>query len=151
MSVYLFVPGILPKYAIWGEETTFNIIRIDTVAPIITPCKIPKNNTLNKADIATIKSARFVLNNRLNSCKSTNPLIATRIMEKNQLLNNLVNAQEEFDVIPGMKKLIPEKTKILVDIKWKLVERTVQKLPSIPDNFSTINLFRNGIKDKFFN
>ena len=102
-------------------------------------------NVANTDIMKAVGSAKNIENPITASIQRTQ--IATRIMEKNQLLNNLVNAQEEFDVIPGMKKLIPEKTKILVDIKGKLVERTVQKLPSIPDNFSTINLFRNGIKE----
>jgi len=78
--------------------------------------------------------------------------VATRVIEKNKLLNNFVKAQEKYNLFPGMKRLIPEKTKVLTRMRLKsgeikLVKRTVEKLPKISPGFDTINLFRNGIKE----
>jgi hypothetical protein len=53
--------------------------------------------------------------------------IATRVIEKNKILNNFVKAQEEYNLFPGMQKL------------------TSGAKPQT--NFDTINLFRNGIKE----
>ncbi len=53
--------------------------------------------------------------------------IATRVIEKNKILNNFVKAQEEYKLFPGMQKLA-----------------TGAKPQA---NFEAISLFRNGIKE----
>lgn len=53
--------------------------------------------------------------------------IATRVIEKNKILNNFVQAQEEYNLFPGMQKL------------------AIGAKPQT--NFDTINLFRNGVKE----
>ena len=53
--------------------------------------------------------------------------IATRVIEKNKILNNFVKAQEEYNLFPGMQKLAS-------GVKPQT-------------NFDTINLFRNGVKE----
>lgn len=53
--------------------------------------------------------------------------IATRVIEKNKILNNFVKAQEQYNLFPGMKQ-------IKAGVK-----------PQV--GFDTINLFRNGIKE----
>jgi len=53
--------------------------------------------------------------------------IATRVIEKNKILNNFVKAQEEYSLFPGMQK-------IASGVKPQT-------------NFDTINLFRNGVKE----
>ena len=53
--------------------------------------------------------------------------IATRTIEKNKLLNNLVGAQEKYNVFPGMKK--------------------VYQTTKAPSGFDVISLFKNGKKE----
>lgn len=53
--------------------------------------------------------------------------ITTRLIEKNKLLNNMVNVQEELSVIPGMVKLTEGAT------------------PS--KGFESISLYKNGVKE----
>ncbi len=53
--------------------------------------------------------------------------IATRVIEKNKILNNFVKAQEQYNLFPGMQKLASG--------------------AKPQTNFETINLFRNGNKE----
>jgi len=53
--------------------------------------------------------------------------IATRVIEKNKILNNFVKAQEDYNLFPGMQKLASG--------------------TKPQTNFDTINLFRNGVKE----
>jgi len=53
--------------------------------------------------------------------------IATRVIEKNKILNNFIKAQEEYNLFPEMKKLAS-------GVKPQ-------------SGFDTINLFRNGAKE----
>lgn len=56
-----------------------------------------------------------------------NTQVATRVIEKNKLMNNLVSVQEKYNLYPGMKKLAQG-----VDLA---------------DDFGKISLFRNGVKE----
>lgn len=75
--------------------------------------------------------------------------IATRVIEKNKLLNNLVRVFEENpELFPGVRKLepIPQKIKYITKT-GKIAERIQKVLPKIPSGFGKINLFRNGVKE----
>jgi len=58
-----------------------------------------------------------------------NARIAERVIQKNKLLNNLVTAQETYNIYPGMKQ--------------------IEKGVSVADDFGKINLFRDGIKESW--
>jgi len=74
--------------------------------------------------------------------------IATRVIEKNKILNNFVKAQERYNLFPGMSKLEPIKKTIKYTTETgKIATRTQDVLPQVKSEFDTINLFRNGVKE----
>ena len=81
---------------------------------------------VSKTDIMkAVGSARNIKNPLIATGQRTQ--IATRTIEKNNLLNNFVKVQEQHNLFPGMKQ-------ITTGVKS-------------PDGFGTINLFRGGAKE----
>jgi hypothetical protein len=68
--------------------------------------------------------------------------IATRVIEKNKILNNFVKAQEQYNLFPGMEKVYQT---IKTPEGFRKVAASMNYKP--PSGFDVISLFRNGKKE----
>jgi len=109
-------------------KTHLNYIRHDVILAADERIAMGLSSSLNvpKTDIMkAIGSAKNIKDPLEATIAGTQ--IATRVIEKNKILNNFVKAQEEYNLFPRMQKIVGE--------------------AKVPVGFDTVDLFRGGVRE----